>query len=207
MAQKLGRSVVNNFWDPEKECFSDNLERTTHSVHANLFVIRAGIANDHQTRALRKHVESQLPGLFLNGYDSSDGIRCSAPFSYYIFEGLYKLGLYRTAENIMRQGWGWALAQGIRTTPEYFDLDSSLCQAWSGSPTWYLSRHVLGVSFPIAPDLNQVEIEVKTADLLFAEGAFPHPDGVIEVKWHMEGQRRIFDYVRAPEGVHVKTIG
>ncbi len=207
MAQKLGRSVVKNFWDPEKKCFSDNLERTTHSVHANLFVIRAGIANSFQTGAVKKHVIKEFPSLFINGYDASDGSRCSAPFSYYIFEGLYKLGLYQIAENTMRQGWGWALAQGIRTTPEYFNLTSSLCQAWSGSPTWYLSKNILGVRFPKAPDLSKVEIEVKTEDIQFAEGAFPHPDGVIEVRWHMEGQERVFDYVKAPDGVIVKIIG
>lgn len=207
LADRLARAVIRNFWDHGKQCFSDNLERTTHSVHANLFVIRTGIADSHQVDAVREHVSAQLPGLFLNGYDSSEGTRCSAPFSYYIFDGLYLLGLSGIAENLMRQGWGWALAQGIKTTPEYLDLDTSLCQAWSGSPTWHLSRNVLGVSFPAAPDLSKVRIEVKTGSLLFAEGSYPHPAGPIQVKWHMEEAHRIFDHVKAPEGVEVEIIG
>jgi hypothetical protein len=40
-----------------------------------------------------------------------------------------------------------------------------------------------------------------------AEGAWPHPLGVIEVKWHTETGKRVFDYVKAPKGVSVTVVG
>ena len=62
---------------------------------------------------------------------------------------------------------------------------------------------MLGIFFPKAPDLVVVEIRVHSHSLTSAEGAFPHPKGLIEVKWHMEGQKRIFDLVKAPQGVQI----
>jgi hypothetical protein len=108
-----------------------------------------------------------------------------------------------TAENLIRQGWGWCLAAGLRTCPEYFRIESSLCHAWSASPTYYLSRKVLGIDFPKPADMNTVAIKVETASVQSAEGAWPHPRGTIRVKWHMEGRKRVFDYVKVPRGVTV----
>jgi len=107
---------------------------------------------------------------------------------------------------MMKQGWGWALAQGLKTCPEYFSLHRSQCHAWSASPTYYLSKYVLGVHFPKAPDLDYVELNVKTHYVEHAEGRFPHPKGVIYVKWHKENGKIVFDVVKAPERVIVKSI-
>jgi hypothetical protein len=114
--------------------------------------------------------------------------------------------LEEIAENMMRQGWGWVLAQGLKTCPEYFSISPklSLCHAWSASPTYYLSKYILGVHFPKAPELDIVEIRVQTQSITQAEGAFPHPKGLIEVKWHTENGKRIFDKVKAPEGVEIR---
>ena len=199
----LRRSIPEKFWDPEKGCFKDNLEGSSHSVHASLMAVRSGVVTEEQLESIKQYVKDQLVSVFVNGYDPTDGAYMSPNYAFYLLEALYKAGLEETAENVMRQGWGWALAQGLRTCPEYFELKNSLCHAWSACPTYYLSKYVLGVHFPKAPDLDYVEIKVQTKSITKAEGAYPHPKGLIKVKWHLEGQRRIFDVIEAPDGVEV----
>ncbi len=105
---------------------------------------------------------------------------------------------------MISQGWGWGLTQGLKTIPEYFHLRASLCHAWAACPTWYLSRYILGIHFPKAPDLSVVSIDIRTDTVTSASGAYPHPHGgVIEISWHLENGKRVFDLVRAPNGVEV----
>lgn len=201
----LSRSL-QKFWDKRRNCFADNLSRKTHSIHANLFAVRAGIATKPQLAAIRTHVAHELRCLFVNGYDPSAGVYASPNFGFYILEGLYAAGLVSTAQHMMRTGWGWALAQGMRTCPEYWNDHASLCHAWSAGPTWFLSRQVLGVHYPVPGDTSKVAIKVQAEGITSAEGAFPHPRGVVEVKWHLEKGRRVFDRVKAPRGVKVLSV-
>ncbi|MGB7760675.1 MAG: hypothetical protein WBL61_12655 [Bryobacteraceae bacterium] len=204
--ETLDRMIPAVFWNPDKSCFSDNLERSVHSVHSNLFAVRAGVVTRDRLPAIQEHVRRELRSLFVNGYDASDGFLVSSSFAFYILDGLYQAGLADIAENLIRQGWGLFLAKGLRTCPEFFSLEQSLCHAWSASPVYYLSKYLLGVHYPDAPDLNRVEIRVQAHSVTAAEGAWPHPRGLIEVKWHMENARRVFDSVRAPGGVRVDVI-
>jgi hypothetical protein len=199
----ISESISKAFWDPGKRCFRDNLRGATYSVHSNLFAVRAGIVTPEQLAGIQARVREELRSVFLNGYDPSGGYRVSSHFSFYILEGLYKAGLLETAENLMRQGWGHFLAHGAKTTPEFFSMEQSLCHAWSASPAYYLSKHALGIEFPEAPDLDTVRIHVQASGITDAEGAWPHPRGLVEVKWHTEDGHRVFDFVRAPAGVRV----
>ncbi|QJD86781.1 alpha-L-rhamnosidase-related protein [Cohnella herbarum] len=199
------RSIREMFWDGTRGCYSDNAARTTSSVHASLFAARSGVLTEEQLEPLRSHVRRNLRSLFVNGYGPEDGVYVSPSFSFYIFDGLYRIGLADVAERMMRQGWGWFLQQGLQQTPEYYDLAQSLCHAWSACPTYFLSRYVLGVCPPGLEHPDEVTIDVRTADVTAAEGTVPHPRGIVEVKWHLdETGARIFDYVRAPEGIRVR---
>lgn len=202
----LEESIPKAFWNEELGCFGDNLDRTSHSAHASLYAVRAGGVNEEQLLSIRKYIRSVLKSVFVNGYDPTDGVLLSPAFAFYIFDGLYKAGLPDVAERIMKDGWGWMLAKGLRTCAEYFTLEDSLCHAWSGSPTYYLSSHVLGVTFPQGLYADEVEIHVSTDKVSWAEGAVPHPKGLIEVKWHMEDSNRVFDYVKVPQGINVTIM-
>ncbi len=203
----LTNSINDKFWDPIKKCYADNLEKSTYSVHASLFAVRAGIADAEKLPLIKQHVTKNLPALLANSFDAEAGVYTSPSFAFYIFDGLYKAGLEDVAEKLIRQGWGWMLYKGFKTCPEYFTFDQSHCHAWSASPTYYLSKYVLGVHFPNSADTNMIEIKVQTNTIASAEGKFPHPKGAIEVKWHTENNKRIFDYVKAPPGVKVNIVG
>ncbi len=206
----LTKSINTGFWDEEKGCYADNLDRTSYSAHASLFAVRAGIVSKSQLERIKKYVSFELRSLFVNGFSPDAGTYVSPSFCFYIFDGLYKAGLQDVAEKLMKDGWGWALSQNYKTAPEYFEkhTQNSMCHAWSASPMYYLSCKVLGIRFPKAPDLNYVEILVQTNTLSFAEGQYPHPNGgTIDVKWHLKDGKRVFDYVKAPDGVVVSIVG
>lgn len=206
----LSKSINENFWDEAKGCYTDNLAKESYSAHASLFAVSAGIVSPVQLEKIKKYVRYEFRSLFVNGFSPEDGTYISPSYCFYMFDGLYKADLTDIAEKLMKDGWGWALTKGYKTVPEYFEkrTQNSLCHAWSASPMYYLSSNVLGVHFPKAPDTNYVEIKVKTDIATDAEGKFPHPKGgTVDVKWHMENGKRVFDYVKAPNGVKVKIIG
>ncbi|MEI6133165.1 MAG: alpha-L-rhamnosidase C-terminal domain-containing protein [Bacillota bacterium] len=206
--EKLSDSISEKFWDLDAKCFADNLDFTTHSLHANLYAIRAEVVSAERIPSVKKHIKSDLKSVFVNGNDPEDGVLISPSYSFFILDGLYKANLIETAENLMRDGWGWMIDQGFKTLPEYYKigLESSLCHAWSGAPTYYLSKYLLGIEYPDAPNLDCVNIQVKSHGITWAEGAFPHPRGEIKVKWHMDGRKRVFDHVIVPEGVTIKFL-
>jgi hypothetical protein len=208
--EKVSKGVINNLWNNDKKCVSDNVKKTTHSYHASLFAIRAGILDVEKFEYSKKYVKENFKNLFVNGYNPDAGVYSSPSYMFYIFDGLYLAGLEETAENLIKEAWGWCLFNGMSTVPEYFSTNpfQSMCHAWSASPVYYLSKYGLGVNFPQAPNLNHVEIRVKSSSLTSCEGKFPHPKGgSIDVKWHMENGKRVFDYVKAPNGVEVKVVG
>ncbi len=204
--EKLSNSI-QKFWNPELGCYSDNLDRTTHSPHASLFAIRAGVIKPEQLESSKKHIASKLSYLFVNGYNPDKGVYVSPSYMFYILDGLYKADLSDVAENLIRQGWGWCLYNGFVTTPEYFDKNpyNSMCHAWSASPVYYLSKYIIGVNYPEAPNLDIVSVAPKTNSISYFEGKYPHPKGEIEVKWHRENGKIVFDYINVPKGVVVRN--
>lgn len=207
----LEKSIFDLFWDEAKGCFADNDKKQTYSAHASLFAVRAGVPlSEKQRSRVRNKVKMDLRSLFVNGHDPDSGVYVSPSFAFYIFEGLYLLDLPEVAENLIRQGWSVPLIKGIKTTPEYFHFrdNNSLSHGWSASPMYYLSKNILGVQFPKAPNMNVIVVDVKAgSDIYFAKGKFPHPKGVVEIEWHLdENGKRIFDKLAAPAGVSIQTI-
>ena len=203
----LKRSIPDTFWDADKRCFSDTPERRTHSIHSNLFAVRVGVMSAERMDGVRAYLSRELHSPFVNGYDPSGGVLFDPSFAFFLFDGLYKAGLPQVAQSLMSQGWGYFLARGLKTCPEFFSREGSLSHAWSASPVYYLSKYLLGVHYPNAPDLSQVEIRVQAHDIASAEGVWPHPAGPIEVQWHMEEGRRVFTSLKAPRGVTIRVVG
>jgi len=202
----LEKSISSAFWNEEKGLFSDNTDMQYFSPHASLFAVRAGVVSDDKLKILKKTLEPLLTPFFRNGYDAFGGFAFSTSYGYYMFDSMYKAGMYKTAENCMREGWGWLLAKGLKTTPEHFTLEESQCHAWTASPAYMMSRYILGVNFDIRQEFNNIYIDVKATDhIKWAKGVFPHPSGDIEISWKRdENGEVVFDRIVAPEGVRVK---
>ena len=201
----LEKSIPAAFWNEEKGLFSDNTEMKYFSPHASLFAVRAGVVSEDKFDIIRKNLEPLLNPFFKNGYDGFGGTAFSTSFGFYMLDGMYKTGMYKTAENCMKEGWGWLLSKGLKTTPEHFTLAESQCHAWTASPAYIMSRYILGVNFDIKQGLNNVILDVKADSVKWAKGVFPHPLGDINIEWHKdENDKIVFDKISAPDGVTVK---
>jgi hypothetical protein len=100
---------------------------------------------------------------------------------------------------MMRERFGPMLARGATTLWESFEPSASLCHGFSASPTYQLSRRVLGVS-AAEPGFLKIEIAPDLSDLEHAEGVVPTSVGDVEVKLSQEGKGFVAQ-VRGPDGV------
>ena len=84
----------------------------------------------------------------------------------------------------------------------YLGLRHSFCHGWASGPTPWLSRYVLGV-IPAEPGCRTVRIEPHLGNLEWAEGTFPTPYGVIEIRHEKRPDGRTVSKIKAPKGVKV----
>jgi hypothetical protein len=74
----------------------------------------------------------------------------------------------------------------------------SRCHAWSATPTYDLTAHVLGVR-PGAAGWREVVDDPKLGDLAWAEGSVPTPHGVVRVR----AERNKAPHITLPDGVEL----
>ena len=82
----------------------------------------------------------------------------------------------------------------------YVGLRHSFCHGWASGPTAWLSRHVLGIE-PVGVGFHQVRIDPHLGDLEWAEGSFPTPYGVIEVRHRKAQDGSVTSSVKLPKGI------
>lgn len=82
----------------------------------------------------------------------------------------------------------------------YKGFRHSLCHGWASGPTAWLSKYVLGVQV-LESGFKKIKIEPHLGDLEWAEGTFPTPYGIIEVKHKRLENGKIHSDVTLPEGV------
>ena len=191
----LEKSISKAYWNEEKGLFADTLEHTAFSPHASLWAVLAKTVTDEQRQRLKLTIPPLFTPLFKNGINPADGVRFETSRGFHLFVALYELGLDDVAESVIKEGWGYFLHKGLKTTPEHFELRHSLCHAWAAHPTYMLSRYVLGVEF----DANgEVKVNPRPGTLTWAKGTVPHPKGVIEVEWRKENGKVIMKYTNLP---------
>jgi alpha-L-rhamnosidase len=135
-------------------------------------------------------------------------------YSHFVYEALAKHGRLGQAIALMRARFGPMLARGATTLWESFEPTASLCHAFSASPTWQLSRHVLGLH-PLAPGYEVIGICPDLAGLDHAHGVFPTPKGDVRValrrtedgfEAQIEGPKAVALRACAPQGHTLESI-
>jgi alpha-L-rhamnosidase len=84
----------------------------------------------------------------------------------------------------------------------YKGLRHSLCHGWASGPTAWLSEHVLGIKI-VEPGCKTIKIEPHLGDLDWAEGTFPTPMGLIEIRHEKTPDGTVKTTVKAPPGVRI----
>lgn len=102
-------------------------------------------------------------------------------FKFYLFQALKKTGM---GDSFLPQlkPWHDMVANGLSTFAEEPDPTRSDCHAWSSSPVYEFLSTVCGIN-PGAKGFREVKTIPYLGDLSTAEGAVPHPDGMIRVTY------------------------
>ncbi|WP_167617609.1 alpha-L-rhamnosidase C-terminal domain-containing protein [Maribellus sediminis] len=78
----------------------------------------------------------------------------------------------------------------------------SLCHGWSSGVTTWLTENVLGIKV-MEPGCKTLKIEPHLGDLDWAEGSFPTPLGVVNVKHTKQTNGEIDTKIDAPDGIKI----
>jgi hypothetical protein len=186
-AGELWRAVTAGFWDEDRGLLADDLNRNHFSEHTLCLALLTGLADDrHQKNLFRGLLAA--PGL----------ARASIYFSHYLIEA-YRQGGGAAAIFARLDEWFELERLGFRTMREKPEPSRSDCHGWGAHPLHHFLATVLGIR-PAGFGFRAVEIAPLLGRLTEAEGALPHPLGLISVSLRVEGDRVRFVVV-LPSGL------
>ena len=199
--------IINNLlWDEKKQAYLDSIhEDGTFSPkacqHNSALAILYDIAPGERKAKLRGDLMKPR---------NKTMAEAGSPFALFFFlEALAAEGRQREMVNLMRTKWDIMLSKGATTFWETFtSLDPqwwtrSYCHAWSAGPLYFLSRYQLGAWWA-EPGYKRALIQPHPADLKWARGRVPTPEGEIEIEWKL--QPRSFDMKIALPAATAATV-
>ncbi|HLK24148.1 MAG TPA: alpha-L-rhamnosidase C-terminal domain-containing protein [Caulobacteraceae bacterium] len=219
-AGRIGEALEARHWDERRGVFVDIVDPVTGkqdlrvSQHASAAIALWGEADGQRlARALDRITDSKRltftagPPIAPKGerLDPEAGVVLANTFySHFVYEALGAHGRFAAALRLMRERFGPMLDAGATTLWESFAPTASLCHGFSASPTYQLSRRMLGVA-PARPGFAEIAVAPDLAGLEHAEGVVPTARGDVEVRLDADGDGFVAQ-VRAPEGVPTSLV-
>ncbi len=214
LAERISAAVNTLLWDPQRQLYVDARQHGVRgqrtSQQANAAVVAYGVAPRERWQAV---LDSMLDDdrLVLTRcserdrttqvFDETRSVALAQPFFMHVVHRALRVAgqQERIVDNI-RKRWVELLAEGEATLRETWQRTptTSLCHAWSGTPTFDLSTDVLGVT-PLIPGFDHMRIAPAVADLSWARGRYPTPHGPVEIDWRLDGARFRME-VQMPKG-------
>ncbi|NTU81229.1 MAG: alpha-L-rhamnosidase [Chloroflexales bacterium] len=126
---------------------------------------------------------------------------------FWVLEGLGRAGRTSEAVDVIERYFGRMVQRGATTWWENFvaidRYTSSLSHGWGGSPTWFLSQYVLGISLDGPTTWT---VRPQTSGLSRAAGAVPLGDSAVQVSWTTPSCSQLALQLSAPEGTSGRAI-
>jgi hypothetical protein len=201
LRQRVSAAINHHLWDEERGVYVDARHDGRRcrriSQQSNAAVIAFGVAPaERRTRVWATILDPAR--LLLTHALGADGkvtpfdeamqvVQAQPFYCHFLHRALRIDGRSNTVVEHIRTRWGELLAGGAPTLRESWQLDpiTSLCHAWSGTPTFDLTADVLGVE-PLGAGCRRVRIAPQTAGLAWARGAFPTPQGEVRISWTLD---------------------
>jgi alpha-L-rhamnosidase len=220
-SQRISAALNARHWDERRGVYVDSVDSKTGaqhlkvSQHANAAVaLWTNSAPQRIQRALDRITESHrltftaAKPIAPQGQtlDPENGVVVANTFyAHFVYEALCKHGRLADALRMMRERFGPMLARGATTLWESFEPSASLCHGFSASPTYQLSRRILGIT-PASPGFAGIEFSPDLANLDFARGVVPSLRGDFAVSLQ-RNSHGFTAQLEAPAGVcvHVKA--
>jgi hypothetical protein len=220
LADRVKAAVNSLLWDEARGVYVDSRLHGTRgrrvSQHANAMCLAYGLApRERWERMLdyvmdRERVKLTPTGTFMMAlrdvppFDEERDVALAQPFfMHHVHRALVKAGRLEQMLTNIRERWGVMVERGP-TLWELWQPIGSECHAWSGTPTFDLSRELLGVT-ALRDGFEQVRISPRLVDLEWIRGRYPTPRGEIEVS--LERRRgQLHLEVKAPPSITVELV-
>ncbi len=207
-ADAIATAINEAFFDPGSGLYLDRRKHdvadTEPSVIGNTLAVLFEIAPGDAAPHIAGWISEQLQDNFYRGDPTANrAFRCSPYFSFYAIEVLYRFGYDAEVLRYIRKHWSYMIENGAWTCWEFFARQCSLCHAWASCPTHYLSTHLLGIHPAADGDPNHYVFDPRPGMLGWAEGAYPHGDESIQVRWDRSPDGRMTYALSVPDGVRV----
>ncbi|HXQ16630.1 MAG TPA: alpha-L-rhamnosidase C-terminal domain-containing protein [Caulobacteraceae bacterium] len=215
----IGAALQTRHWDARRCVFVDVVDPATGereprvSQHGNAAIaLWTDAPADRIGAALNRITDSNrltftpAPPIAPTGdaLEPEEGVVLANTFySHFVYAALARHGRLGEALRLMRERYGPMLARGATTLWESFEPTASLCHGFSATPTYQLSRHILGVA-PAAPGFASVALSPDLADLDHAEGLVPTPRGEVEARLERTADGFVARY-RLPAGLTARV--
>ncbi|MBP2110606.1 family 78 glycoside hydrolase catalytic domain [Paenibacillus silagei] len=186
------------------DCLTDEGLSSSVTAQTNFAAAWSGIMEEAEAVAFirEEYLAERLPPIR------------GAFFYHIVLETLFRYGFAEEAVSIIRGYWGAMLDRGATTWWETFDLslpfpttpspylghtptylqDSipvSLSHGWGASPTYLLSREVLGADVSEAGSGRVLIRPTPVEGLDWAEGVIPTQHGELQIRWAREQDGRL----------------
>lgn len=228
-AQQIRDGFNAKFWNAKRGLYVDSWKDGKQSVQvsqlANADAVLYGFAPMRAVPSILKAITTEKnlkpqrfdlkTGAMILKDDFDPNLYIKEAETYganYVLNALVDNGFEDEALEFIRRNWGPMASEGNGTFWEQFvENGGTSCHAWSASPTYILSRSILGV-MPTAPDYASYTVAPQLGNLTWAKGIIPTSKGNITISWHLtpgrNGQSRYFDLsVVAPfaADIHIVT--
>jgi alpha-L-rhamnosidase len=172
--------IRDKCWSDARGLVSDNPDQKVFSQQANILGVLFDVTpKERQQEVLRKMVDIE-PGTTPGGVLSA-----SYYFRFYLARALEHAGM---ADDYLKSldPWRKLLPLHFSTWPEIPGDTRSDSNAWTSHPIYDLLTLVAGIE-PASPGFKTVRIAPHLGNLPSLSAVYPHPDGMIEVKYQRRG--------------------
>jgi hypothetical protein len=179
-AEHTRSGIRDKCWSSQRGLVSDNPDKNVFSQQANVLAVLYDVApKDRQQEILRKMLDIE-PGATPDGVLSA-----SYYFRFYLARALEHAGI---ADDYLKSldPWRKLLPLHFSTWPEIPGDTRSDSHAWTAHPIYDLLTLVAGIE-PASPGFGTVRIAPHLGNLPSLSAVYPHPDGMIDVKYQRQG--------------------
>ena len=172
--------IRDKCWSDARGLVSDNPDQKVFSQQANILAVLFDVTpKERQQEVLRKMLDIE-PGTTPDGVLSA-----SYYFRFYLARALEHAGMADDYLNSL-DPWRKLLPLHFSTWPEIPGDTRSDSHAWTSHPIYDLLTLVAGIE-PASPGFTTVRIAPHLGNLPSLSAVYPHPDGMIEVKYARRG--------------------
>jgi alpha-L-rhamnosidase len=183
-AARVRSGLAAQCWSADRKLLADNPDRKDFSEQANILGVLYDVIPPDSNHAQQVDVLTRM--LAIQPGETPDGVQSASHyFRFYLARALDHAGM---ADQYLKSldAWRTLLPLHFSTWPEQTGDTRSDSHAWTAHPIYDLLTLVAGIE-PAAPGFAKVKIAPHLGDLPSLTASYPHPQGMIEVKFAREG--------------------